>query len=105
MSVPPFAALYAGEYARDVKHMTGDKQGLMSRFIHKGAAPSSCTPSTGEAARSPDSQVHPESKLLGQPHNTTRVLASRKQQQSDAAMPNPSKLPRKGIGPMDRFLK
>lgn len=86
--------------------MTGDKQGPMSRFLQKGAAPSSCTPSTGEAARSPHfSQVHPESKLLGQPHNTARVLASRKQQLSDAAMPNPSKLPRKGIGPMDRFLK
>ncbi|KAL3159483.1 hypothetical protein ABBQ38_009904 [Trebouxia sp. C0009 RCD-2024] len=91
----------AGEYARDMPHASVDKRGPMSRFVQKEAAAQSCTPITFEATRS-----SLDSKMLGQSHSSTvKNGVPRKQQRSEAATSNFVKLPRKGIGPMDRFLK
>ena len=111
-------AANAGEYTKDVKQTAGSKQGAMSRFVHKAAAASSCLPSRNEAARAPQSTyVQSDSKLLGHSQDlsegpqgmpnkrTLRDFFPNMQQQPDPAASNPFKLPRKGIGPMDRFLK
>ncbi|KAL3157452.1 hypothetical protein ABBQ32_011919 [Trebouxia sp. C0010 RCD-2024] len=97
----------AGEYARDMPQAAASKQGPMSRFVQKEVAAHNCTPITFKATRSSQgSLVHLDSKVLGRSHsNTVKDAVSRKQRRSDAATSNPFKLPRKGPGPLDRFLK
>lgn len=111
--------VYAGEYARDIHQAVGSKQGTMSCLLHKANAVPSCLISRCKAAASPQgTQSHSKSQTLvhlqdlstGQSstvHNKRYAehIVSTLYQQSDADKSKQDKLPRKGIGPMDKFLK
>lgn len=118
--------MYAGDYAKDSKQ-AGSKQGGMLRFIHKASAVPSCPSSSCDFAASPQStESQSKSRMpvfsqdspagLGRSstvHNkrsAEHVILTMQQQRQvaqrpDAAKSNQFKLPRQGIGPMDRFLK
>ena len=116
--------VYAGEYVKDIKQTAGSKQGVMLRFVHKASAVPSCPTSRCKTAASPQgTQSHPNSQtpVLTQDwsaglvrsstvHNKRSARALTMQQQPDGAksdqfMSNQFKLPRKGMGPMDKFLQ
>ena len=113
--------VYAGDYAKDIKQAAGSKQGAMASFVHKVSAVSSCSAIRCKAAATPQgAQSHSNSQTpvliqelsadLGKSSTVRNKRSARDfisivQQQTDAAKSNQTKLPRKGIGPMDRFLR
>ena len=111
----------AGEYAKDIKQAAGSQQGAMLHFVNRANVVQCCPTSRCEAAAFPkSSQSHSKSQPLflskslsaglgrsSTVHNKRSAsdVISNVQLQPDAAKSNQFKLPRKGIGPMDRFLK
>lgn len=106
----------AGDYARDAKHSTASNQGPMSRFLRKEAA----VPVPGCSAAE-NCQEGAQAKAGGMPADQSGAVSmgcqslpqkrtmhgdiSKSQHQAGTAVSRHVKMPRKGIGPMDRFVK
>ena len=104
----------AGDYARDAKHSLASNQGPMSRFLRKEAAVPGCSaaeklqegaqlkvgvmPTDQSTAMSTECQSLPKKRTM--PGDVSKT-----QHQSDTSLLSHVKMPRKGIGPMDKFVK